>query len=211
VILDPVEVRVLGSLLEKESTTPEYYPLTLNALLNACNQKSNRDPVVSYDDGAVLDAISRLRQKKLALEISGPGMRVPKYAQRLSETLNLGRRESALLCVLMLRGRQTAGELRDRTARMHSFGDIGEVEACLDRLAAMDPPLAVKLPRMPGEKESRYLHLLCGPVETPAPEPPGPAQPAPPRLDQIEAAVTRLAAEVEDLKRQFAEFRKQFE
>jgi uncharacterized protein len=199
--LDPVEVRVLGALLEKESTTPEYYPLTLNALVNACNQKSNRDPVVSYDDETVLEAMSGLRKEKLAVEITGAGMRVPKYAQRLSETLNLGRRELALLCMLLLRGRQTVGELRDRAERMHRFGDIDETETCLDHL--IETELAVRLPRQPGEKEVRYMHLLSGSVEA-APEPAPAAPPSSSRLD-------RLEAEIEELKRQFAEFRRQFE
>lgn len=201
--LTPAEVRVLGSLIEKESTTPEYYPLTLNALVNACNQKSNRDPVVAYDDDTVVDAISGLREKKMAVEITGAGMRVPKYAQRLSETLNLGRRELALLCTLLLRGRQTVGELRDRAERMHRFGDIDEAETCLNHLIEME--LAVRLPRQPGEKEVRYMHLLGGPVEVAAEPAPAP-QPA-----AASSRLDRLEAELEELKRQFAEFRKQFE
>ena len=160
-MLDPVEVRVLASLLEKESTTPEYYPLTLNALVNACNQKSNRHPVVSYDGETVADALELLRSKKLSSVILSGG-RAQKYAQRISETLNLGRRELALLCTLMLRGPQTIGELRDRSERMYRFEDLPQAELCLQHLIVDE--LAVKLPRQPGQKESRYAHLLSGRV-----------------------------------------------
>jgi uncharacterized protein len=137
--LHPVEIRVLGSLLEKEVTTPEYYPLTLNALVNACNQKSSRDPVVNYEEEAVQQALALLRHKGLAVRISGAGHRVEKYAHSLGERLNLGRRESAVLCVLMLRGPQTAGELRGRTERMHEFTEIADVEHCLESLAQRTP------------------------------------------------------------------------
>jgi uncharacterized protein len=157
-LLHPVEVRVLGSLLEKEVTTPEYYPLSLNALVNACNQKSNRDPAVNYDADAVEQALHSLRNKGLLLAITGAGSRVPKYGHRISETLNLGRRELAILCELMVRGPQTLGELRTHCERMHAFDDLAEVEAVIERL----PELMVKLPRRPGEKEVRYAHLLCG-------------------------------------------------
>ncbi len=158
-LLDASEVRVLGALLEKEATTPEYYPLSLNALVNACNQKSNRDPVVSYDEDTVYDAVNRLREKKLALTVTGSG-RVNKYSQRISETLNLGRRELAVLCTLMLRGPQTLGEIKDRSERMFAFADLSETETVLEKLA--DWPgggLAKKLPRQPGQKEARYAHL----------------------------------------------------
>src|SRR6266849_8876574 len=132
--LHPAEIRVLGALLEKDITTPEYYPLTLNALINACNQKSNRDPMVNYDEETVLQALTLLRNKGLALKVTGAGHRVEKYSHRLGESLNLGRRELALLCVLMLRGAQTVGELRGRTERMHDFADLDEVERCLESL-----------------------------------------------------------------------------
>ncbi len=157
--------------------------------------------MVSYDDETILDAVAELRREKLAVEITGVGMRVPKYAQRLSETLNLGRRELALLCTLLLRGRQTAGELRDRSERMHRFEDMEEAETCLNHLVEME--LAARLPRQPGEKEARYVHLLSGPVGA-GPEAAVAAPPPSSRLD-------RLEAEIEELKRQFAEFRKQFE
>src|SRR3954468_1776288 len=159
--LEPSEVRVLGSLIEKEATTPEYYPLSLNALVNACNQKSNRDPVVDYDDETVLAAIERLRALQLAFIITGS--RVTKYSQRISETLNLGRRELAVLCTLLLRGPQTLGEIKDRSERMFDFGDLSEVETVLDRLAEWPGgALVAKLPKQPGQKEIRYAHLLAG-------------------------------------------------
>jgi hypothetical protein len=155
--LHPVEIRVLGSLLEKEITTPEYYPLTLNALVNACNQKSSRDPVVNYEEEPVQQALALLRHKGLAVRISGAGHRVEKYAHSLGERLNLGRRESAVLCVLMLRGPQTAGELRGRTERMHEFAEIADVEHCLESLAQRTPePLVASMPR------GRWCHLLGG-------------------------------------------------
>lgn len=204
--LDPVEIRVLGALLEKESTTPEYYPLSLNALVNACNQKSNRHPVVSYDESTVLAGVEAMRERRFAAVIVGSG-RVHKYAQRFSETLNLGRREMALLCTLMLRGAQTLGELRDRSERMHNFADLEEVESCLQRLAGWESgPLAVKMPRQPGQKEARYAHLLGGEVLVEEPAGDVDRQPA-----GLEMEVARLRDEVRDLQRQFADFRRQFE
>jgi uncharacterized protein YceH (UPF0502 family) len=155
--LHPVEIRVLGALLEKDLTTPEYYPLTVNALQNACNQKSSREPVVQYDEATVEQALELLRTKHLALKVTGAGHRVDKYAHRLGETFNLGRRESALLCVLMLRGPQTVGELRGRTERMHDFGDLDEVERVLQSLAEREPePLVTSMAR------GRWAQLLGG-------------------------------------------------
>jgi uncharacterized protein YceH (UPF0502 family) len=159
--LTNVEVRVLGALIEKDLTTPEYYPLSLNALVNACNQKSSRDPVVAYDDGMVEDAVESLREKGFAKVITGAGSRVSKYGHRLSETLNLGRRELPLFCLLLLRGHQTLGELRGRTERMYEFSDTEEVEHVLQ---TMDQ-FVTKLPHLPGTKEARYAHLMSGPVE----------------------------------------------
>jgi uncharacterized protein YceH (UPF0502 family) len=208
--LGPVEVRILGSLIEKEIATPEYYPLTLNALVNACNQKSNRDPLVDFDEQTVEEALESLRTKRLAATISGPGMRVPKHRQLLSEALNLGRRELAVLCVLMLRGPQTAGELHSRTERLHPFGDIEEVESCAQKQIERQPePLVVRLPVQPGRKEPRFAHLLSGevPVEAAA-EPPRPRED---RFSALEAEIGTLRREVEQLRQQFAEFRRQFE
>lgn len=208
--LDAAEVRVLGSLIEKEIATPEYYPLTLNALVNACNQKSSRDPLVDYDDGTVEEALESLRRKRLAATISGAGMRVPKHRQLLSETLNLGRRELALLCVLMLRGPQTAGELHARTERLHSFTDIEEVESCAQRLMEREPDsLVARLPVQPGRKEPRYAHLLSGevPVENAA----APPRPREDRFAALESEVGELRREIEQLRQQFEEFRQRFE
>ena len=160
--LDPADVRVLGALLEKEISTPEYYPLSLNALVNACNQKSNRDPVVAYDDDTVEDALEHLRLQGLASRITGRDSRVPKHEQRFTEKCNLGRREAAILCVLMLRGWQTPGELRGRSERLHTFDDLEEVESTLGRLTEMG--FVKKLPRQTGFKEQRWAHLLSGDV-----------------------------------------------
>lgn len=203
-LLDPAEVRILGALLEKEATTPEYYPLSLNALINACNQKSNRDPVVDYDEDTVYDAVNRLREKKLALMITGSG-RVNKYAQRISETLNLGRRELAVLCTLLLRGPQTLGEIKDRSERMFSFADPSETEAVLDKLAEWPSnALASKLPRQPGQKEARYTHLLSGEPtwEAGAADTSGTTGP-PTRVAQLEQALHELRGEFNELKKRF--------
>jgi uncharacterized protein len=206
--LDADEVRVLGALLEKEITTPEYYPLSLNALLNACNQKSNRDPVVHFDEETIERVLYTLRDKGLLLNITGAGSRVPKYGHRLSEKLNLGRRELALLCELMLRGPQTLGELRTRAERMHAFDDLAEVESVLDRM----PDLVTRLPRRPGEKEVRYAHLLSGTPEAPSALPEhAAAMHRSDRLAELEAEVAQLRSELEDLQKQFAGFQKQFE
>jgi uncharacterized protein len=203
-LLDPVEVRVLGALIEKEATTPEYYPLSLNALVNACNQKSNRDPVVEYDPDAVEDAVEGLREKKLALTIVGSG-RVKKYAQRISETLNLGRRELAVLCTLLLRGPQTLGEIKDRSERIFALADPAEAERVLDKLAEWpEHALLKKLPRQPGQKEARYAHLLSGEPRTePATETVAPAQPT--RIAQLEQQLQELRSEFDHLKRRFDE------
>jgi uncharacterized protein YceH (UPF0502 family) len=205
--LHPIEVRVLGSLLEKEITTPEYYPLSLNALVNACNQKSNRDPMVNFDESTVEQALHSLRDKGLLLSITGAGSRVQKYAHRISEKLNLGRPELAILCELMLRGPQTLGELRTRADRMHRFDDTDQVQSVIDRL----PELITKLERRPGEKESRYAQLLSGPptVSQTASEAPAPLRQD--RITMLEAEVAQLRDELTDLKQQFAGFRKQFE
>ncbi|HBY58327.1 MAG TPA: DUF480 domain-containing protein, partial [Solibacterales bacterium] len=163
-LLDPIELRVLGALIEKDVATPEYYPLTVNALLNACNQKTNREPVTGFSEDDVAGALERLRRKGLAFELSGAGHRVPKHGQRLTEALNLGRRELALLCELMLRGPQTPGELRSRAERLHDFSDLEEVESVLRKLSETEPPRVVLLAREPGMREARWAHLLGGPV-----------------------------------------------
>lgn len=216
ICLGEEEVRVLACLMEKETTTPEYYPLTLNALVNACNQKNSRDPVVQYDDDTVRAALAGLRGKGYLLETTGGGHRVPKYSQRFSERLNLGRREQALLCELMLRGPQTAGELRGRAERMHPLADLDEVELCLRRLMEWPSgPLAVLLPKPPGAREARYAHRLSG--EPQVAEAPGETAPAPAapsrdeRLRALEAEVQELRAAIDGLRSEFARFRQQFE
>lgn len=202
--LDPVEVRVLGALMEKEVTTPDYYPLSLNALIHACNQKNSRDPVVDYDEGTVTAALERLRAKGLAGTITGAGLRVPKHRQRLTERLNLGRREAALPCVLMLRGAQTPGELRARSAPLYAFSDLDEVVACLERMREQTPPLVAVLPKQAGSREYRYVHLLCGPPRETS-EPPAAAPTETParqdRLAGLETEVAALRAEIEAIKR----------
>jgi uncharacterized protein YceH (UPF0502 family) len=209
--LDAEQVRVLGSLLEKEIATPEYYPLSLNALLNACNQKSNRDPAMHFDEDTLERALYALRDKGLLLNVTGAGSRVTKYGHRLAEKLNLGRRELAILCELMVRGSQTLGELRTRAERMHRFDDLAEVESVLERM----PELAAKLPRRPGEKEARYTHLLSGLPDTAGPFAEQAVDSMPPlrsdRVGALETEVAQLRREFEDLKQRFAGFQKQFE
>jgi uncharacterized protein len=204
-LLDAVEVRVLGALLEKEITTPEYYPLTLNALVNACNQKSNREPVVSYDDEIVEQALTLLRDKRLAFQLTGAGMRVPKFGHRIVEVLNLGRRELAILCELMVRGPQTVGELRNRSERMHRFDDLEGVETCLRNLAERpDQALVKQLERQPGTKEPRWAHLLSGDVV----ETMHSTDTASTRTDRVatlESEVRELRERLEALERQWKE------
>lgn len=165
IVLTQAEARVLGALVEKEVTTPEYYPLSLNALVNACNQRSNREPVMQLSEDEAREAIRGLEEKRLAGTARGAEGRVAKYEHWLGEAFNLTRAETALLCVLLLRGPQTPGELRGRTERMHVFGDISDVMAGLDKLRMREPALVSVLARQPGTKESRYAHLLSGAVE----------------------------------------------
>jgi uncharacterized protein len=215
IVLTEAETRVLGSLVEKEITTPDYYPLSLNALINACNQKSNRDPVMELSEDEVRDALDGLNAKGLAGARSTAESRVTKYEHRLQEVFNFGRRETAVLCVLLLRGPQTPGELRGRTERMYRFGELDEVQSTLQHLIQREPPLVKMLPRQPGTKESRYAHLLAGDVK--AWEPPTMAAAASDssaeaeRIARLEGELAGLRAEVDDLKQQFADFRRQFE
>lgn len=211
--LTETEARVLGALIEKELTTPEYYPLTLNLLLAACNQKNNRHPVTAYDDKTVLRALDALRTAKLALFIGQAGARVPKYAHTCAETLPLPSPEIALLCVLLLRGPQTAGELRTRCERMYPFTSVEAAENLLDNMAGRgEEALVCQLPRLPGRRECRYVHLLCGP---PTPEELAtaamPEEPArrtleaeEARLQYLECELTALRAELDSL-REFCE------
>jgi uncharacterized protein YceH (UPF0502 family) len=210
--LSDVEVRVLGSLIEKDITTPDYYPLSLNALVNACNQKNNRDPVMALDEDAVRAALDSLQVQRLAGPASGADSRVTKYEHRLQEVFNFDRRETAILCVLLLRGAQTPGELRGRAERMYRFEDLEDVHATLDRLSQREPPLVAVLPRQPGTKESRSMHLLSGGAP---PAEPARALASPSadddRIAHLEAEVEELRREVADMRQQLAAFRKQFE
>ena len=216
ILLTDVETRVLGSLVEKELTTPEYYPLSLNALVNACNQKSNRDPVMNLDEEAVREALRTLDKKGLAGAADNMVSRVSKYEHRLQEAYNFTRHEIAILAELLLRGPQTPGELRSRADRMHKFDDLGIVQSTLQRLMKREPPLVKVLPRQPGTKEARYAHLLSGDVEV---SPPDSAVGAAAtssassgeRIARLEDQVENLQSEIADLKQQFAAFRKQFE
>jgi uncharacterized protein YceH (UPF0502 family) len=211
--LDAVERRVLGSLMEKDITTPEYYPLTLNALLAACNQKSSREPVMELEEAAVREALRLLEEKGLAGVARAEG-RVARFEHRMGEVLNLGRRESALLCTLLLRGAQTPGELRGRSERMHHLEDLDEVNLVLQKVIGHDPPLARLLPRQTGTKEARYADLFGGDddgladgeqstdrVSTESREE---------RLAALEGEVAQMRAEIEALRRELSDFRGQF-
>lgn len=216
IVLNEIEARVLGALVEKDITTPDYYPLSLNALVNACNQKKNRDPVMNLEEGTVRDALNALHDHRLAGPVSGADSRVTKYEQRLQEVFNFTRPETAVLCVLLLRGPQTPGELRGRAERMHRFETLDDVQSALQKLMQRDPPLAKVLPRQPGTKESRYAHLLAGDVvevETPAhavaavESNPRDAE----RIARLEQEVAELRREFGEMKDQLERFRKQFE
>lgn len=218
-VLDNVQCRVLGALVEKQLTTPDNYPLTLNSLTLACNQLSNREPVVAYDEVTVVRGLNRLRELKLAFAYSGAESRTQRYGHKLDEVCELARPELAALTVLLLRGPQTIGEIRGRTGRMHSFSSLEEAEATLLALITRTPqPFALKLPRQPGTKESRYAHLLAGdiplPSTTSAPDP----EPATvivreesERIARLEQEVAALRLEVQAMQGQFAEFRKLLE
>ena len=234
-VLSETETRVLGALIEKDITTPDYYPLSLNALVNACNQKNNREPVMTLSEEDVRQALSTLQEKRLAGPASTADSRVTKYEHRLQEAFNFDRREIAILCVLLLRGPQTPGELRGRTDRMYHFEALDDVVSTLDRLAHREPPLATILPRQPGTKESRYMHLFSGqqphqdirvPHVSPilrdvgvstARDPAGssPAAQVLPgvadRIAKLEEEVAALRRELSEVHEQLATFRKQFE
>jgi uncharacterized protein YceH (UPF0502 family) len=215
IVLSDVEARVLGCLVEKEITTPEYYPLSLNALVNACNQKSNRDPLVHLEEDAVRQALRGLGEQMLARSASGDS-RVSKYEHRLADAFNFTRPETAIVCELLLRGPQTPGELRSRADRMHPFEDLSVVQSTLKHLMEREPPLVKVLPRQAGNKEARYVHLLSGDVELRESQPVREAVVSSSaaentRISELESEIAGLQKEVSDLKRQFAEFRKQFE
>jgi hypothetical protein len=215
--LTEIEVRVLGSLVEKDITTPDYYPLSLNALVNACNQKNNRDPVMTLDENSVRQALSSLQERQMAGPAGGADSRVTKYEHRLQEVFNFDRREIALVCVLLLRGPQTPGELRGRSDRMYRFETLDDVQSALQRLMDREPPLVRILPRQAGTKESRYMHLFAGDAGIPAETEQRNISPSRSektldnsRLGLLEDEVAALRQEVSDLKQQFADFRDQF-
>jgi uncharacterized protein len=209
--LSPIEARVIGCLIEKQITTPDQYPLSLNALVNACNQKSNRDPVMSTDEAAIQTTVDQLTRKHLVIEKSGFGSRVPKYQHRLCNTefgpLKFTPQELAIVCELLVRGPQTPGELRTRAARMAPFSEVGQVETTLESLSSRaDGPFVVRLPREPGRRDSRYAHLFSGAPTIPAlteesnTGPSMPSPPAPSRLERLEEEVRQLKEELKDIK-----------
>jgi uncharacterized protein YceH (UPF0502 family) len=214
IVLSTAQARVLGALVEKEVTTPDYYPLSLNALINACNQRSNREPVMDLDEEDVRQAVHRLEDLRLAGRARGADGRVTKYEHWLGEFFNFSRAETALVCVLLLRGPQTPGELRGRTERMHRFDELTEVLAGLQKLMEREPPLAAVLPRQPGTKESRYAHLLSGGVESLAAA--FASEPAYARRDAGEDAgheerIARLEATIVELRQEMAALRQKID
>lgn len=215
-ILSDIEIRVLGSLVEKQVTTPEYYPLTLNSLTLACNQKNNRHPVTSYNEERVSQALETLREKNLTYVFYGSTSRVPKYKHVMPEVMRLSHPEVAIMCVLMLRGPQTPGELRGNTSRLHEFSGLDEIEQTLNSLISRDEPLVIRLPRQPGQKEVRFVHLLSGEIDVEAfaeaeRAAPTPRKTSSDQIEKLEQKVDALTAEVESLRQQFDEFRKQFD
>jgi uncharacterized protein YceH (UPF0502 family) len=219
--LSPEEVRVLGCLLEKEATTPDAYPLTLNSLLLACNQKTNRAPVVDYDEDTLAEAIEGLRDKRLVVRSDGAGSRAPKFRHLVDDQIGLDRSAKALLAVLLLRGAQTPGQLRQRTERMYPFPTIEQLEEAIKEVAEeVDRPLWTEIPPAPGQKEERYAHLLSGPPQEASPTDTGArlahstldgARARSEKIAELEASVAALKAELEALKSEFTEFRQQFD
>lgn len=212
--LSEVEVRVIGALVEKQLTTPEYYPLTLNALVAACNQKTNRDPVVSFDEATVERALDSLREKNLAYVFYGSSSRVPKYKHLLPSVFELEPPEVAVICVLMLRGPQTLGELRERTGRLYEFSGLGEVSETLEKLMRRDEPLVVKLERQVGQKEARFAHLLAGEINVESLTQEKSilvGQTKNDRLAEVERELENLRNEFNLFRQSFEDFKKQFE
>lgn len=213
-ILTETEVRVIGSLIEKQLTTPEYYPMTLNALVAACNQKSNRDPVVSYDENTVMAALDTLRDKNLVYTFHGSTSRVVKYKHMFPNVFELDPAEVAVIAVLMLRGAQTVGEIRGRTDRLHEFTSLPQVQETLDRLAHRDEPLVVRLERQVGQKDARYAHLLSGEIDVaslPVVRERTVSGGQSERVDKLESEIESLKSELAAFREEFAEFRKQFD
>jgi hypothetical protein len=210
ILLTAEEARVLGALMEKEVSTPDHYPLSLNALTNACNQTTSRDPIVRYDEDTVVRALDNLREKKLLWEVDQAGSRVRKYQQQFSKWHDLDHQAHAVMTLLLLRGAQTPGELKSRSERLAEFRELAEVEAVLERLGERNPPFAVRLPRLPGTKESRYVHLLCGEVD-PAALAEGEVAAMGASGQSLSDRVARLEADVAILREELASFRRQFE
>jgi uncharacterized protein YceH (UPF0502 family) len=219
VVFNEYELRVLGVLVEKQIATPDYYPLSLNAVTNGCNQKSHRDPVVSYDEATVTRAMDGLKEKKLAYAFHGSEARVPKYGHLFPKAFELNGAEVAVMCVLILRGPQTPGELRSRTSHLYNFEQLSDVENTLQNLSSREQPQVVKLARLPGARESRYAHLLGGPVSpisiddlaaSPRTEPPTP-QVDDGRLARLEDEIKSMRGELDQLKQEFTKFKSQFE
>jgi hypothetical protein len=209
--LDAVAVRVLGSLIEKQVTTPDNYPLTLNALVVACNQTSNRDPVLVVDEASVSDSLAELSRRSLVREVHRSDSRAKRYRHQMSESMNLHQAETAVMCVLMLRGAQTTGEIRTRASRLFEFGDLAHVDVTLQALMTLTTPLVAQLPRRPGQKEVRYAHLLSGEPRTVTTEP-GPVDPVEAdRVAVLEQAVDSLRAEMAELRTRLEEFKREFQ
>lgn len=219
IVLNEYELRVVGALVEKQIATPDYYPMTLNALVNACNQKNHRDPVVSYDEATVVRALDSLREKKLVYTFHGSDSRVPKYGHLFPKAYELNEAENAVMAVLVLRGPQTPGELRSRSAHLHNFENLPEVETTLQNLSLRAQPLVVKLPRQSGSRESRFVHLLSGDVNVEElvasaermEAHTSSSRAGNERVAKLEEEVVALRQELTELKQQFAEFKKQFE
>lgn len=203
--ITPEEARVLGCLIEKERTTPEYYPLTLNALQNACNQKTNRDPVVQYDEATVEIALDGLNRKGLVSNVTGAGLRARKFLHLAESKLGLDQAQSAVICVLLLRGAQTPGEIRGRTGRMYEFGELSEIESLLENMTQADQPLVMQLPKLPGTKEFRYVQLLTGEPDLERIDHAmyAPSAPASSALEELRAEVQQLRTELDDLRSKF--------
>ena len=209
--LEVTEQRVLGCLMEKQMSTPEYYPLTLNALVNACNQSTNRDPVMSLLEGDVSEALLELKDRQVVWFVDAAGSRARKYEHRMAEAFDLSIQEAAILAELLLRQAQTPGELRNRCTRMYAFQDLQEVEAALALMLEAEVPLIAPLPRQPGTKETRYVHLLGKPIEESSPSPVRPAARTESHASRLEGEVDALRVELASLREAFETFKKQFD